>query len=58
MRNRKIQRELRRAGITKEDFIESRDFCGIRNPTAKKAVDNICFKEAEAALKAMKEVHA
>ena len=50
MRNRKVQRELRRT-IGREEKIEMRDFCGIRDPTPYEAVKNIVKRQrmAEAA---------
>ena len=45
MRNRQKQRELRKAGIRKEEKIEMRDFCGIRDPTPYQAVKNIMYKQ-------------
>lgn len=41
MRNRAIQRALRRERITKEQLLSRRDFCGIRDPTPYEAVKNI-----------------
>ncbi len=41
MRNRNVQRELHRMGVrrmTKEEKIELRDKCGIRDPTPYEAV--------------------
>lgn len=44
MRNRKIQRELHRMGarrMTKEEKIELRDKCGMRDPTPYEAVKHM-----------------
>lgn len=41
MRNRAIQRTLRRERITKEQLLSRRDFCGVRDPTPYDAVKNI-----------------
>ena len=48
MRNRKIQRELRRAGISKEEMLDLHDFCGIQDPTPYTAVKNIIQREEQA----------
>ena len=41
MRNRKVQRELKKTGVRKEEMIDRVDFCGIRQPTPYQAVKNI-----------------
>lgn len=45
MRDRKIQRALRRDGITKEQLLSRRDFCGIRDPTPYEAIKNIIDRD-------------
>lgn len=45
MRNRAIQRALRRERITKEQLLSRRDFCGVRDPTPYDAVKNIIDRE-------------
>lgn len=45
MRDRKVQRALRREGITKEQLLSRRDFCGIRDPTPYEAVKNIIDRD-------------
>lgn len=40
MRNRKIQRELRRT-VGKEEKLELRDYCGVKDPTPYEAVKNM-----------------
>ena len=41
MRNRKVQRDLKKAGVRKEEMIDRVDYCGIRQPTPYLAVKNI-----------------
>lgn len=48
MRNRAIQRALRRERITKEQLLSHRDFCGIRDPTPYDAVKNIIDQDEAA----------
>lgn len=45
MRDRNIQRDLRRARVTREELLKLRDFCGIRDPTPYDAVKNIAARE-------------
>ena len=40
MRNRRVQREMRRS-FGKEEIIDLYDFCGIKDPTPYQAVKNI-----------------
>lgn len=47
MRNRKVQRELKNAGVRKEEMIDRVDFCGIRQPTPYQAVKNIVRNQQE-----------
>ena len=46
MRNRNTQRKLRKA---KEEKLDRRDFCGIRDPTPYEAVRNIIMQERKTA---------
>ena len=41
MRNRKVQRDLKKTGVRKEEMIDRVDYCGIRQPTPYQAVKNI-----------------
>ena len=41
MRNRKVQKALRRAGIKKEERLGSRNYYGLKDPTPQQAVNNI-----------------
>ena len=61
MRNRKVQRQLRRDGFykkdairTKEELIDRHNACGISDPTPFLAVKNIVAQERKAAIKAAK----
>ncbi|MBR2258741.1 MAG: hypothetical protein IJ899_15700 [Blautia sp.] len=45
MRNRKKQRELRKAGIRKEEKLDLYDYCGIKDPTPYQAVKNMIRKQ-------------
>ena len=49
LRNRKIHRALRKAGFSREELIERRDYCGIRDPTPYEAVKIIIKQERKAA---------
>ena len=41
MRNRKVQRALRKAGVNKEERLGNRNYYGLKDPTPRQAMDNI-----------------
>lgn len=41
MRNRKVQKSLRKAGVKKEERLGSRNYYGLKDPTPRQAIDNI-----------------
>ena len=49
MRNRKVQREVRRM-IGKEEKLDLIDYCGIKDPTPYEAVNNIIRRERAEAI--------
>ena len=54
MRDRKIQRALKRAGLSqKQQRLESRDYCDIAQPTPQAAV-NLLIEERETAIRELK----
>lgn len=46
MRNRKVQREMRRT-VGKEEKLDLHDYCGIKDPTPYEAVKNMIRKDKE-----------
>lgn len=46
MRNRKVQREMRRT-VGREEKLDLHDYCGIKDPTPYEAVKNMIRKDKE-----------
>ncbi len=49
MRNRKRQQELIKAKIRKEEKLDLRDYCGLKDPTPYEAVKNMIRRGESAA---------
>ncbi len=49
MRNRKKQQELIKAKVSKEEKLDLRDYCGMKDPTPYEAVKNMIRRGESAA---------
>ena len=47
MRDRRIQRALKKLGVKREEPIDILDYCGVYQKTPKEAIDRLIFERRE-----------